>query len=131
VDLIDGARERAIGEISLNFAAFRPIMDAGNERTLLQGAAYRAIHLLDPWIMLESLYRFNAKFRPDWQPRSVMFRSWGEVGWLAASALAMEFSLPLDRRRVAPAGARAHGNAGIAEVADEDAVGRAVRRRGW
>jgi lysyl-tRNA synthetase class 2 len=56
--------------------------------------------------MLESLYRFNAKFHPDWQPRSVLFRSWGEVGWLGAAALAMEFSLPLDRGRVAPAGAR-------------------------
>jgi lysylphosphatidylglycerol synthetase-like protein (DUF2156 family) len=137
VDLVDWARERGIGEISLNFAAFRPIMDAGSGRTLLQSAAYRAIHLLDPWIMLESLYRFNAKFRPGWQPRSVVFRSWGEVGWLAASALAMEFSLPLDRRRVAPAGARAHGahaEHGMHRedgVADEDAVGRAVRRRGW
>lgn len=133
VDLIAWAHDRGIGEISLNFAAFRPIMDAGTERTLFQGAAYRAIHLLDPWIMLESLYRFNAKFRPGWQPRSVMFRSWGEVGWLAASALAMEFSLPLDRRRVAPAGERAHGEAGIADrgVGDEDTVGGAVRRRGW
>ena len=128
VDLVAWARERGVGQISLNFAAFRPIMDAGSQRTPLQSAAYRAIHLLDPWIMLESLYRFNAKFRPGWQPRSVLFRSWGEVGWLAASALAMEFSLPLDRRRVAPAGARAHGDAG---VGDEDAVGRAVRRRGW
>jgi hypothetical protein len=36
----------------------------------------------------------------------VLFRSWGEIGWLAAAALAMEFSLPLDRHRVAPAGAR-------------------------
>ena len=136
VDLAAWARERGVAEISLNFAAFRPILDAGSDRTPLQSAAYRAIHLLDPWIMLESLYRFNAKFRPGWQPRSVMFRSWGEVGWLAASALAMEFSLPLDRRRVASAGeearARARGRAhGDGAVRDEDAVGQAVRRRGW
>ena len=138
VDLVAWARERGVGEISLNFAAFRPIMDAGSGRTPLQSAAYRAIHLLDPWIMLESLYRFNAKFRPGWQPRSVMFRSWGEVGWLAASALAMEFSLPLDRHRVAPAGARVRGRGrrqepqegalGEAGLGDEDAVGGAVRR---
>jgi lysyl-tRNA synthetase class 2 len=144
VDLVDWARERGIAEISLNFAAFRPIMDAGSRRTPLQGAAYRAIHLLDPWIMLESLYRFNAKFRPGWQPRSVMFRSWGEVGWLAASALAMEFSLPLDRNRVAPAGARVrgrgrrqeHAERGLGEaggigdgvLGDEDPVGGPVRR---
>lgn len=135
-DLVDWARDRGVDEISLNFAAFRPIMDAGSQRTVLQGAAYRAIHLLDPWIMLESLYRFNAKFRPGWQPRSVMFRSWGEVGWLAASALAMEFSLPLDRNRVAPAGARVRGHGrqqesegAVGGLGDEDAVGRAVRRR--
>ena len=141
VDLVAWARDQGVAEISLNFAAFRPIMDAGSSgRTALQSAAYRAIHLLDPWIMLESLYRFNAKFRPGWQPRSVMFRSWGEVGWLAASALAMEFSLPLDRGRVAPAGERAQGRGrrqehmereiGDAGLGDEDVRG-AVRRRGW
>lgn len=139
VDLVAWARERGIDEISLNFAAFRPIMDAGSRRTPLQSGAYRAIHLLDPWIMLESLYRFNAKFRPGWQPRSVVFRSWGEVGWLAAAALAMEFSLPLDRRRVASAEklARGYGTPatesrdGALEdggIPDEDAVGGPVRR---
>jgi lysyl-tRNA synthetase class 2 len=139
VDLVAWAREQGVDEISLNFAAFRPIMDAGSHRTPLQSVAYRAIHLLDPWIMLESLYRFNAKFRPGWQPRSVMFRSWGEVGWLAASALAMEFSLPLDRNRVAPAGARVRGRgrrqepettAGLGDtgLGDEEAAGGAVRR---
>ncbi|MFL6110449.1 MAG: bifunctional lysylphosphatidylglycerol flippase/synthetase MprF [Catenulispora sp.] len=110
VDLIEWCRERGVAEISLNFAAFRPILDAGSHRTPWERLAYRAIHLLDPWIMVESLYRFNAKFRPGWQPRSVLFRSWGEVGWLAAAALAMEFSLPLDRARVAPAGDRWRGS---------------------
>ena len=140
VDLVAWARQRGIADISLNFAAFRPIMDAGSRRTPLERVAYRAIHLLDPWIMLESLYRFNAKFRPGWQPRSVLFRSWAEVGWLAAAALAMEFSLPLDRHRVAPAGARVgglgrrHGPAGAPDEArdalgQDDAVGRAMRRR--
>ncbi|NUP46782.1 MAG: DUF2156 domain-containing protein [Catenulispora sp.] len=135
VDLIAWAHQRGIADISLNFAAFRPIMDAGARRTPLERLAYRAIHLLDPWIMLESLYRFNAKFRPGWQPRSVLFRSWGEVGWLAAAALAMEFSLPLDRHRVAPAGARMpglgrrHGHGEVHDtLGDEDAVGGAVRR---
>jgi len=146
VDLIAYARERGIEEISLNFAAFRPIMDAGTRRTPLERLGYRAIHLLDPWIMLESLYRFNAKFQPGWQPRAVLFRSWGEVGWFAAAALAMEFSAPWDRQRVAPAGDRVrghglrHGHAlrhehgmrhdqGPAGLEDEDVVEGAVRRR--
>jgi lysyl-tRNA synthetase class 2 len=139
-DLVAWARQQGIADISLNFAAFRPVMDAGSRRTPLERLAYRAIHLLDPWIMLESLYRFNAKFRPGWQPRSVLFRSWGEVGWLAAAALAMEFSLPLDRHRVAPAGDRVSGSGRRPErggaqqerrdgLGEEDAVGRAVRRR--
>jgi lysyl-tRNA synthetase class 2 len=106
IDLVGYARSEGVETLSLNFAAFRPVLDAGSRRTLPERLGYRALHLLDPWIMLESLYRFNAKFQPSWQPRSVLFRSWGEVGWLAAAALAMEFSLPLDRRRVAPAGAR-------------------------
>ena len=105
-DLAEYCRARGIKTLSLNFAAFRTVLDAGARRTLPEKAGYRALHLLDPWIMLESLYRFNAKFHPDWQPRSVLFRSWGEVGWLGAAAFAMEFSLPLDRHRVRPAGAR-------------------------
>jgi lysyl-tRNA synthetase class 2 len=106
VDLVDYCRAQGIATLSLNFAAFRPLMDAGAQRTLPERIGYQTIHLLDPWIMLESLYRFNAKFQPGWLPRSVLFRSWGEVGWLAAAALAMEFSLPLDRKRVAPSGDR-------------------------
>jgi lysyl-tRNA synthetase class 2 len=108
VDLVESARAAGVNTLSLNFAAYRPVLDAGSRRTLPERLGYQAVHLLDPWIMLESLYRFNAKFRPAWQPRSVLFRSWGEVPWLAAAALAMEFSLPLDRRRVAPAGDRLH-----------------------
>ncbi|GAA1960945.1 bifunctional lysylphosphatidylglycerol flippase/synthetase MprF [Catenulispora subtropica] len=138
VDLVAWARDRGVTEISLNFAAFRPVMDAGSRRTPLERLAYRAIHLLDPWIMLESLYRFNAKFRPGWQPRSVLFRSWGEVAWLAVAALAMEFSMPLDRHRVAPVGDRVRGRGrrhGTVHdevgdgIGDEDAIGGAVRRR--
>ena len=46
---------------------------------------------------MEPLYRFNAKFRPDWQARSVLVGSWLGLGWVLLAALGMEFALPYDR----------------------------------
>ena len=47
--------------LSLAFAAFPEIFDATHP-SLLQRVAYRLIHLLDPLIRLESLYRYLHKF---------------------------------------------------------------------
>ncbi|TCO56572.1 lysylphosphatidylglycerol synthetase-like protein (DUF2156 family) [Actinocrispum wychmicini] len=99
VDLVDYARSRSIDLISLNFAAFRPLMDAGDERGRVERVGYRALHVLDPLIQLESLYLFNAKFRPTYLPRGVAFPSWLSVPVVAAAMVGMEFGLGYDRRR--------------------------------
>ncbi|HZU55933.1 MAG TPA: phosphatidylglycerol lysyltransferase domain-containing protein [Actinocrinis sp.] len=59
----------------------------------------RAIHLMDPLIQLESLYRFNAKFRPGWLPRAVLVASWLDLPLFGIAAFGLEFALPYDRRR--------------------------------
>ena len=69
------------------------------EAGLLGTGNHRAIHLLDPLIQIESLYRFNAKFRPAWQPRSVLLASWLDLPLFGVAALGLEFALPYDRRR--------------------------------
>ncbi|WP_239645635.1 phosphatidylglycerol lysyltransferase domain-containing protein [Mycobacterium sp. UM_CSW] len=61
VDMIDEAKISGALRLSLAFAAFPEIFDAVNP-TPLQRAAYRLIHLLDPLIRLESLYRYLNKF---------------------------------------------------------------------
>jgi lysylphosphatidylglycerol synthetase-like protein (DUF2156 family) len=61
VDMITEAKNHAAQRLSLAFAAFPEIFDACHPG-LLQRLAYRLIHLLDPLIRLESLYRYLRKF---------------------------------------------------------------------
>jgi lysylphosphatidylglycerol synthetase-like protein (DUF2156 family) len=61
VDMIAAAKAGKATRLSLAFAAFPEIFDAA-EKGLLHHVAYRLIHLLDPLIRLESLYRYLCKF---------------------------------------------------------------------
>lgn len=70
------AREQGIDRISLNFAAFRSVFERGAQ--LGAGPiirSWRSILLfMSRWLQMESLFRFNSKFRPEWVPRYVLFR---------------------------------------------------------
>ncbi len=78
--------------ISLNFAVFRSALERG-ERI---GAgpvlrAWRAILVfLSKWFQIESLYKFNAKFRPIWEPRFFVFPSTRDTPRIAIAALEAE-----------------------------------------
>ncbi len=61
VDMIVEAKSHNALRLSLAFAAFPEIFDATHPGPL-QRVAYRLIHLLDPLIRLESLYRYLRKF---------------------------------------------------------------------
>jgi lysyl-tRNA synthetase class 2 len=95
VEAIDWGRAHGVTEVSLNFAAFRELFEAAP----MQGrwavgprVIYRVVHLLDPFINVESLYRFNAKFHPTWHSRHVLFRSPLDVPFFLVAALRLEFS---------------------------------------
>lgn len=108
VDTLAYAREAGVRRVSLNFGAFRALLEA-RHRTGRERLGYRVVRLLDPLIKVEPLYRFNAKFAPSWQPRSVMVPSLAVIGRVLVAALGMEFALPYDRRHasrrdVRPAG---------------------------
>lgn len=101
-DIVEYARSHGYNEVSLNFAAFRELLDSDN-RGALEQVGYRVMHLLDPWIAVESLYLFDKKFRPDYRPRSVVFRSWTDIGWVAAALLRLEFGSGTAAPEEAPA----------------------------
>ncbi len=95
VEAVEWGRANGISEISLNFAAFRELFEAAPTRgrwELGPRVLYRVVHLLDPFINVESLYRFNAKFHPSWHARHVLFRSPFDVPFFLAAALRLEFS---------------------------------------
>lgn len=71
VDMILEAKSTDALRLSLAFAAFPEIFDAIHP-DLLQRVAYRLIHLMDPLIRLESLYRYLRKFRSLAEQRYVV-----------------------------------------------------------
>ncbi len=96
VNSIEMLRERGIEEMSLNFAAFaRLLRDPDNlfERTL-----GRLVALANPYFQIESLYRFNAKFSPRWQPRYLLYEP-SALGFARTGLAAMfaEGQLPAPR----------------------------------
>ncbi len=92
VRAIELLRERAVEELSLNFAAFAKWMHSPERR--LERALGKLIALGNPFFQIESLYRFNAKFFPRWQPRFLVYE--GALGLPRAgiAALWAEGQLP-------------------------------------
>jgi lysyl-tRNA synthetase class 2 len=78
-------RERGVEEISLNFAAFAKWMHSPQRRW--ERVLGRLIALGNPFFQIESLYRFNAKFFPRWEPRYLVYE--GVLGLPRASLAAL------------------------------------------
>jgi lysyl-tRNA synthetase, class II len=89
--LAERAAAFGIGRVSLNFAMFREAFERGAE--LGAGPIARlwrqALVLASRNWQLESLYRSNAKYQPEWQPRYICFEYTSDlprVGTAAGSA---------------------------------------------
>ncbi|MFF3223034.1 bifunctional lysylphosphatidylglycerol flippase/synthetase MprF [Nocardia suismassiliense] len=90
IDLVDYAREHDIHRISLAFAPF-PELFADKHKSRTAKLIYVLVHLGDPLIRLESLYRFLRKFHALSDQRYVLIR-WREVVIAAAALLTLEFA---------------------------------------
>ncbi|MFE7116426.1 phosphatidylglycerol lysyltransferase domain-containing protein [Streptomyces sp. NPDC057654] len=75
VAFLQAAPELKIKRVSLNFAFFRAALERGGK--LGAGPVARVqrgvLVFLSRWFQIESLYKFNEKFRPRWEPRFVVF----------------------------------------------------------
>jgi len=92
-----------VEEISLNFAAFARWLHSPG--SLLERVLGRVIALANPFFQIESLYRFNAKFFPRWEPRYLLYT--GAVGLprVGLAAMWVEGQLPKPSLRPRPAAA--------------------------
>jgi lysyl-tRNA synthetase class 2 len=85
-----------VRRISLNFAVFRSALDRGGR--LGAGPVLRAwrgtLLLASRFWQIDSLYRFNDKFGPRWEPRYFCFRRSTDLPRVMVAALQAEAFLP-------------------------------------
>ena len=79
-------------KVSLNFAVMRGIFAEGER--IGAGPVIRATRgflvFASRWFQLESLYRSNAKYDPDWVPRYLMFENTGDLPRVGIASAAAE-----------------------------------------
>lgn len=90
-EVVDWAGDRGVERVSLAFAPFPDLFVNRDNLSLLARMAYRGVHLLDPLISVERLYRYLRKFHAFDQERYVMLR-WRHIPIVAIAALLLEFS---------------------------------------
>ncbi|MFF4011360.1 phosphatidylglycerol lysyltransferase domain-containing protein [Streptomyces sp. NPDC001717] len=75
IELLERSKEIGVTQVSLNFAMFRSVFERGSK--LGAGPVLRLwrslLSFFSRWWQIESLYRANAKYRPIWEPRFMLF----------------------------------------------------------
>ncbi len=92
VRAIELLRDRGLEELSLNFAAFAKWMHSPVRRH--ERLLGKLIALGNPFFQIESLYRFNAKFFPRWEPRFLVYEGAFGLPRAGIAALWAEGQLP-------------------------------------
>jgi lysyl-tRNA synthetase class 2 len=88
-DLLAEAPRLGVARVSLNFAVFRSVFARGER--LGAGPVLRLVLLwASRFWQIESLYRANAKFQPEWLPRFACFRSAADLPSVSLAALRAE-----------------------------------------
>jgi lysyl-tRNA synthetase class 2 len=102
VEAIKGASELGIKRLSLNFAVFRSVLARGER--IGAGPVLRVwrrlLVFLSRWFQIESLYKFNAKFDPVWEPRFFVYPSLNDAPRIAMAALEAEAFIVWPRLRI-------------------------------
>jgi lysyl-tRNA synthetase, class II len=90
--LIQACPPLGVTRVSLNFAVFRDAIERGEK--IGAGPVLRAwralIIFLSRFWQIESLYRFNVKFRPYWEPRFLSFPAARDIPRIVVAALEAE-----------------------------------------
>ncbi|NML49532.1 DUF2156 domain-containing protein [Streptomyces sp. R302] len=88
IELLQRAKEIGITQVSLNFAMFRSVFERGSK--LGAGPVLRLwrslLSFFSRWWQIESLYRANAKYRPIWEPRFMLFEKSADLPRIGIAA---------------------------------------------
>lgn len=89
VGTIGALAERGATRLSLNFAAMRAVLAADDSRPSRR-AVRTLIGRLTHSLQVESLWRFNAKYDPDWSPRYLLYDAHDRLAPVGLAALRAE-----------------------------------------
>jgi len=102
VEAIKAAPGLGVKRVSLNFAMFRAALERGER--IGAGPVLKAwrglLVFLSRWFQIESLYKFNAKFCPVWEPRFFVYPGGRDAPRMAIAALEAEAFLVWPRLEV-------------------------------
>ena len=101
-DIVEWGRAHDVGEVSLNFAAFRNMLEKDAETGKIEALAAWIIKKLPSYIQIDTLRKFNKKFRPRWVPRYAIYRSAIDIASIGIAALNAEAMLPFQKREEVP-----------------------------
>jgi lysyl-tRNA synthetase class 2 len=104
VEAVEWARRRGIGEVSLNFAAFRSLLDSDAPSSTFRDVSAWVLQSFDGrlGLQLDTLRRFNGKFAPRWTRRYLVYQAHTDLPAVGVAALSAEGFLPLDPGREEP-----------------------------
>ncbi|GAA3810678.1 phosphatidylglycerol lysyltransferase domain-containing protein [Sphaerisporangium flaviroseum] len=122
VKALQAAPALGVTRVSLNFAMFRSALARGER--LGAGPVLRAwrgiLVFLSRWFQIESLYKFNAKFKPYWEPRFLVYPTARDLPRIGLAALQAEAFLTLGRPRLPSRGGRRSRGSTAADSASSD-----------
>ena len=92
VETVEFARTRNFSHVSLNFAAFRSLFERADKISAgpITRSTRNLIRFASNFFQVESLYRFNAKFQPEWETRYVLYPRAADLPKVAWAALRAE-----------------------------------------
>ena len=79
-----------VRRLSLNFSFLRAILEAGSDAGLRLRVAQWGLRRLSRWFPIRSLYRFNKKFAPAWQPRYLAVQTAEDLAAVCLACLRAE-----------------------------------------
>jgi lysylphosphatidylglycerol synthetase-like protein (DUF2156 family) len=109
VETIKELRARGCDGLGLNFATMRAVLAGEAGEGLTQRVQSWVLRRMGDSMQIESLWRFNAKFDPDWQPRYAIYDAPENMPAVALAIARAEsfWELPVIGRFLVPSGSGA------------------------
>jgi lysylphosphatidylglycerol synthetase-like protein (DUF2156 family) len=110
VSTIEHLAQQGYRGLSLNFAALRSILDGERGDGVTQRVERWALKKMSSFLQIETLWRFNAKYEPEWLPRYVVYDTAEHLVPVVLSILRAESlsEVPVIGRMIAASDRRAH-----------------------